>query len=150
MTDCAPPTRPLNLRVILNGHLKSPDVIKALDERGCDVATTYAKEQDSDLLDRANSERRILITSDRGFNHPEHDGRRRTGILIIENQPPRNRAHENANAYKIKLILKSLYDDGLMNELRTDKTVYARLDLDDSLKCTVKRPSPTGPTEPAR
>ena len=150
MTDYKPPTRPLNLRVILNGHLKSPDVIRALDERGCDVAVTYAKEQDPDLLDRAIDERRILITSDRGFNHPDHDERRRTGILIIENQPPRSRAHEDANAYKIKLILKSLYDDSLMNELRADKTVYSRLNLDDSLKYTVKRPSLTGPTKPAR
>lgn len=137
MTDYKPPTRPLNLRIMLNGDLKSPKVIKSLDERGCDVATTYAKEQDPDLLDRASGERRILITSDKGFNHPDHDGRRRTGILIIENQPPPNRSHEDANAYKIKLILKSLYDDGLMNELRADKTVSARLNLDDSLKYTV-------------
>lgn len=135
--DHGPPIRPLNLRIILNGHLKSPRIISALEERGCDVATTRPREEDSDLLDRANRERRILITSDRGFNHPDHDGERRTGILIIENQPPPDRAHENANAYKIKLILKSLYDDGLMNELKTDKTVYAGLNPDDTLNYKV-------------
>lgn len=135
--DYGSPLRPLDLRVILNGHLKSPRIIGALDERGCDVATTRPRERDSDLLDRANSERRVLITSDRGFNHPDHDGRRRTGILIIENQPPRHRVHEDANAYKIKLILKSLYDDSVMNELRADRIVYAKLNLDDTLNHTV-------------
>ena len=148
--DREPPTRPLNLRIILNGHLKSPEVVKVLSELGCDVVATRPRERDSDLLDRANSERRVLITSDRGFNHPDHDGRRRTGILIIENQPPRHRAHENANAYKIKLILKSLYDDGLMTELKADKTVYAKLNLDDTLNCTVKRSALMRPTEPVR